>query len=384
MLLPALFFATSGLYAGIVVFKKSQPKKPLIATFSVRPEYKHTQVNYYLQDVSSINEGRLAPVEQWIDKDFAISTMSLGLVVAGTFVFPPLQFLGVGGLIYLVSPLWRKAYHDLVHRRRITRVVVESFVLPGVLLTGYFMAEALTYWFLYFALNLMAKTKGRTTHNLENVFDIPSFRSVWIQHDDVEVEIPLKEVKIGDIIVVQAGEIVPVDGIVIAGSASIDQHMLTGESQLNEKGIGDSVFATTMVLSGRVYVQVEQSGDQTISAQISQVLNEMAQFTDSIELRGVDMADRWALPYLMLGGLATSLVGPMGGLAILYFPVDDALYSAGPLGVLNYINVALKSGILIKDGRALELLRKVDTIVFDKTGTLTHEQPSIAEIHLCG
>jgi P-type E1-E2 ATPase len=113
-------------------------------------------------------------------------------------------------------------------------------------------------------------------------------------------------------------------------------------------------------------------------------LNQMTQYTDLLELRSVNMADHLALPSLMLSSLAAWSFGPAGGLAILWFPLDDVLYSTGPLGVLNYLEIALKRGILVKDGRVIELLREVDTIVFDKTGTLTEEQPHVANIHVCG
>lgn len=423
MLLPSLWVAAScSVYAGTKMYNKTKQDKPRFGDYLYQesvgsPDHQndlpsrgvknsvynqsdgqhpkflevlYTKFSKYKYNLSVAHDSELQnaeinvdPIETWIDKDFAISTGALILTVAGTLIYPPLMLVGAVGLAYLVIPVWHKAYHDLVHRRRITRMVVESFVLPGALLTGHFMAAALTYWFLYYSLNLMAKAKGHTTNNLGDVFDISSARSVWLQTKEGEIQTPLKEVQIGDVVIIQAGEIVPVDGIVIQGSAAIDQHMLTGEAQLAEKGVGDSVFATTMILSGRICIEVEQAGSQTISAQVGQVLNEMTHFTDLVELSSVDTADRWALPYLMLGGLATALFGPNGGVAVLYFPLDDALYSAGPLGVLNYLNIALKSGILVKDGRALELLREVDTIVFDKTGTLTQEQPHVAKVHTC-
>jgi heavy metal translocating P-type ATPase len=328
-------------------------------------------------------EAKAVSIDQQIDKDFKIATMALGFTTVGTFIYAPLSLIGIAGLTYLIFPIWRRAYHDIVHRHRITRMVLESIVLPGVLLSGYFLAAAITYWFLYFALRLMAKAKGHTTNTLETIFVTPSSRLVWVQNNGVEMEIPLKEVKVGDIVIIQAGEVIPVDGRIITGAASIDQHVLTGESQPVEKDVGDLVLAATLVLSGRIEIQVEKAGDQTVSAQISQTLNEMTQYTHLLELRSVNMADRWALPYLMLGGLATWSFGPATGLAVLWFPLDDVLYSTGPLGVLNYLDIALKHGIIVKDGRVIELLRKVDTIVFDKTGTLTEEQPHVAKIHVC-
>lgn len=328
-------------------------------------------------------EIKIVNIDKKIDNDFKIATIVLVSTIASIFIYAPLLIIGIAGLTYLIFPIWHKAYHDIVHRHRITRMVLESIVLPGVILSGHFFLAAITYWFLYFALRLMAKAKCHTTNLLETLFVIPSSRLVWVQSNSIEIEIPLKDVKVGDIIIIQAGELVPVDGIIVTGSASIDQHMLTGESQPVEKDVNDLVLAATLVLSGRISIKVEKAGEQTISAQIDQTLNQMTQYTDLLELRSINMADRWALPSLMLSSVATWLFGPARGLAILWFPLDDVLYSAGPLGVLNYLDIALKRGILVKDGRVIELLREVDTIVFDKTATLTEEQPHVVKIHVC-
>lgn len=323
-------------------------------------------------------------MEAQSQRDFSIAAGSLGFVTAGSLLFAPLTFIGVAGLFYLTVPTWRRAYYDLTKKRRFTRMVLEAIVLPGTILTGHYFAAAMAYFFLYFALRMVAKAKGRTNKNLQDVFVTPANRIVWAVHDGVEVECALKDVQIDDILVVEAGETVPVDGTVIEGSASIDQHMLTGESQLVEKELGDPVLAATVVLNGRIFIKVEKAGEETVSSQVSQVLNDMTSFTGTLELRSIDMADRWALPIAVLGGAATAMRGAKSGLAILWFPLDDALYTIGPLSVLNHLNMALKRGILVKDGRALEALRKVDTIVFDKTGTLTQDQPHVAQIHTSG
>ena len=291
---------------------------------------------------------------------------------------------GVVGLVYLVLPIWKRAYHDITRRKRFTRMVMESMVLPGTLLTGHFVAAASAYWFLYFALHIVAKAKGRATENLAEVFIAPAHQVVYIMRDGVEIELALETIQAGDILVVGAGEIIPVDGTIIEGQASIDQCLLTGEAQHVEKQVGDKVFSATMLLTGRILVSVEQAGQDTIANQTQQMLQGMMAFTSTLELRSTDMADRLALPYFAMGAAATVLRGASSGLAISWSPLDDALYAAGPLSVLNHLNCALRRGILVKDGRALEVLRQVDTVVFDKTGTLTQDVPQVVHIHTCG
>ena len=145
-------------------------------------------------------ESDIMMIETWIDKDFSIATASLALIIAGQTFFAPLLLGGVAGLVYLVWPTWKRAYYDITQKRRFTRMVLESLVLPGTILVGHFFAAATAYWFLYFALNMVSKAKGRTTQNLADVFVTP-------MRDGVEVEMTLKDVQVGDILVVEAGEI---------------------------------------------------------------------------------------------------------------------------------------------------------------------------------
>ena len=316
-------------------------------------------------------------------KNLSIASAALGLVLAGSF-FSPLSVVGVGGLIYLILPTWKQAYHDITIRKRFTRMVLESFALPITLLSGHVIAVAVAYWILYFAVYNVSKAKDNTSKNLANVFVAPSHQIVYVLRDGAEIEMTMEDIQIGDTLVIGAGEIIPVDGEIISGHASIDQHMLTGESQPIEKQQGDEVFSSTLLLSGNIHIKVEKAGIDTIANQTHQILSEMTSFTDNLELRGTNTADRMALPYFLAGTATTAMKGAGAGLAIIWSPLDDALYAAGPLTVLNYLNIGLQRGVLIKDGRALETLRKVTTIVFDKTGTLTNDVPSVIRTHACG
>ncbi len=330
------------------------------------------------------SDAQLAGSEKPGEKDYPVATATLGLALAGRFLYAPLTFAGVAGMLYLLWPTFKNAYHDLVHRRRFTTLVLEALVLPGTILAGQFLAVAVAFWFLYFALNNVAKAKWNANENLANVFIVPSTHRVYVVRDDVEVELAVKDLQVGDILVVGAGEIIPVDGTITQGHATIDQHMLTGESQPVEKQVHDPVFAATLVLDGNIRVRVGKAGKETLASQSVQILNDMTRYTDNLELRGTDAADRMALPMFMLGLATGAFMGVGRGLAIVWTPLDDALYAAGPLSVLNFLNIALRRGILVKDGRALEVLRQVDTIVFDKTGTLTKERPQVVNIHTSG
>ena len=173
---------------------------------------------------------------------------------------------------------------------------------------------------------------------------------------------------------------IPVDGIITQGSALIDQHALTGESQPTEKIIGDKVFASTIIVAGKVNLQVDKTGNETVIAKIGQILSNTAAFKSSTPVRGEEWADKSTIPVLAMTGIALVFSGPQKALAAFYSSFGDGVRLFAPLGTLNYLKLASHHGIFIKDGRALEGLTQVDTIIFDKTGTLTLEQPAVGRI----
>ena len=115
--------------------------------------------------------------------------------------------------------------------------------------------------------------------------------------------IALEKIEQGDVIVVNTGEGVPVDGVIVEGLAMVDQHALTGESQPAEKSVGDKVFASTMLIAGKIFVEVEQAGTETASAKIAAILNDSAGYKLSSQHRGEVLADRAVIPTLALGAL---------------------------------------------------------------------------------
>jgi len=234
----------------------------------------------------------------------------------------------------------------------------------------------------YFSRKLLIKTEDHSQKSLQDIFlQKPAF--IWIQQDDMEVEISFDSLQIGDVVVIQAGQTIPVDGTIISGTANVDQRALTGESQPVEKEAGDSVFASTLSLSGKIYIEVEKAGHDTVSAQIGDILSSTADFKSNIVSRGEKIIEYGAMPTLVLSALALPFLGVQSALATLYTAFGYHMRSAAPISVLNFLNMASQNGILIKDGRSLELLSEVDTFVFDKTGTLTQNEPHIGSIHTC-
>jgi Cu2+-exporting ATPase len=158
--------------------------------------------------------------------------------------------------------------------------------------------------------------------------------------------------------------------------------MLTGEAQPVEKGYGEEVYAATTLLTGALQIQVIKAGADAVAAQIGEIWSRTADYRTTVETRSEQLSNKSVLPTLGTGLLALLTLGPIGATAILLSNFSDAVQLAAPLSTLNFLHLAAKTGILIKDGRALEGLREVDTVVFDKTGTLTLEQPHVGELYL--
>ena len=179
---------------------------------------------------------------------------------------------------------------------------------------------------------------------------------------------------------VNTGEVVPVDGVIAEGLAMIDQHALTGESTPAEKGVGDRVFASTLLVAGKILVSVEKSGSETASAKISQILNDTAGYKLSSQHKGERLADKAVIPTLTIGAVGMATMGPYGAVAVLNSDFGTGIRMAAPLAMLSSLALCASKGILVKDGRALELMNEVDTVLFDKTGTLTRERPEVGRV----
>jgi Cu2+-exporting ATPase len=322
--------------------------------------------------------------EEEINSYIAASLGLLGLTTLGSVSYPFFTLLSVPGLIYLSIPIFKDSYEDLFKERRIGTNLIDSLALIVLLGGRYFWICSLIYTIYGFSEKLLLRVKDNSKQKLTNIFgELPSL--VWLQQGEIEVQVPLCELQADDIVIVHAGEIIPVDGTIADGVGSIDQRMLTGEAQPVELGIGDTVFASSLVLAGKVYIRVEKRGHETIVAKIGQILDNTTSYTSELQLKGEVLAEKCVTPTLALGLVTWPILGIQAVTKVLMLACfGQEMKILAPLSILNYLNLASSQHILIKDGRALEALQDVDTVVFDKTGTLTIEQPHVAAIYSCG
>lgn len=321
------------------------------------------------------------PLKQVHDYDFKIATTSLGISAAATFFNPALLPVGAVLMLYTAVPSFRRAYQSMRHDRRLGIDSLDTIIFTACLFTGEIFAGAMTAWFLSLGRKLLKQTRAESAKVLLQIFGKqPTLARVL--RDGQEVETNLERIKRDDRIIIYTGEVVPVDGIIVEGDAILDQHALTGESTPAEKGVGGKVFASTVMLAGKIVVRVERAGKDTASSKISQVLNKTVAHKLRAQSRGEELADKAVLPALGLSAVAGGAIGTSAALAVINSDLGTGIRMAAPLGMLTSITLCAQQGILVKDGRALELMRSVDTVLFDKTGTLTREKPEVGNI-LC-
>ncbi len=317
-----------------------------------------------------------------LDLSMALATGSIPLAAVAQFAFPPLLPVSAALFLYTSIPTFLAAKEQLFVERRIGCDALDVAVIVGCLATGQILPGAVLIWCLALGRTMVKRTEDRSKKMLLNVFGKQP-RFVWVVQDGVEVQVPLQNLAQGDVIVVNTGDVMPVDGVIAEGFAMIDQHALTGESTPAEKGPGDRVFASTVLVAGKVFVAVESSGTETASAKIGKILTDTAGYKLARQHAGERLADKAAVPMLALGALGYATMGPAGAVAIVNCDLGTGIRMAAPLAMLSSLALCATKGILIKDGRALDLMNEVDTVLFDKTGTLTRERPEVGHIHAC-
>lgn len=312
------------------------------------------------------------------------SYVSLAFSIARQFflVSPAVKLIGLGLYFYTLSPVLKESENALFKEKKFDSHVLDSFLVLAALATNQYFAAAFVQMIYHLSGSIKAKTQNKSKNMLINIFDQQPDK-VWVLREGVEIEMPLEAVEMGEMVMINTGEIIPVDGVIVAGMAAIDQHTLTGESQPAEKTVGDTVFAATIVRTGKIQIQVQKAGKETTVAKIGEILNNTTYYKTETQLRGEKWSDQTVVPQLVLTALLLPFIGPVSASAILNTNPGQRIKFLSSLDTLNYLNIAFHESILIKDGSSLEKLMTVDTLLFDKTGTLTQEQPDVARIVTC-
>ena len=204
---------------------------------------------------------------------------------------------------------------------------------------------------------------------------------VWLRTAQGEVLVPVSQIQPGDAVVVRAGGIIPVDGLVLEGEVTVNQASLTGESIPVPKRPGGAVYAGTVVEEGECVLEVKQASGQSRYDQIVHMIEQSEQMKSEAESKAANLADK-LVPYTFIGSLMSFVLtrNVARALSVLMVDFSCALKLAMPLAVLSAMREAGRAHITVKGGKFLEAVAAADTIVFDKTGTLTHACPRVAQV----
>jgi len=313
------------------------------------------------------------PVQFWCARRFYVAAYRA--VCAGTGNMDLLVSLGTLAAYGLSMYLWlvRGAEHATHGAGGLHLYFEAAAVVIALVLLGKWL-EARAKHQTSEAIRLLAALRPTTAHLLR---------------DGQTIEVPVEDLKLGDVVVVRGGDRVPVDGLIRVGASSIDESMLTGESLPVDKNPGDRVAAGSINGAGRLEVETRALGAETMLARIIRLVED-AQAAKAPIQRLVDKVAAVFVPIVLLIA-AVTVIGWMtagapletaliNAVSVLVIACPCALGLATPTAIIAGTGVAARHGILIKDAQALELARRIDVVAFDKTGTLTLGKPRVVAV----
>jgi heavy metal translocating P-type ATPase len=283
----------------------------------------------------------------------------------------------------------RKAYRSLAARAPTMELLLSLGILTAYFYSIYVLFQGSTHIYFDTSANLVAlilvgkffetAARQKATGSIHRLYQMMP-KKVRLKTSRGERLVAIEQLQIGDIFIVKPGEKIPGDGIIVKGSTSVDESLLTGESKPISKKEGAKIVGSAMNLSGHIHVRVTQTGGETTLARIIKMVENALLGKSRIE-KLVDRISRWFIPAVLLVCFSTFVflfiqgvsleTSIMRALTVLVIACPCALGIATPLALMAGIGYAARNGILIKDGSIFQKAAKLSTIFFDKTGTIT-------------
>ena len=307
------------------------------------------------------------------------------IILAGTIVLLfwlevlPLWCLWAGVAVGLY-PLVGTGIRDLLQQGKVGTEMFVTFATIIAVIGGEAIAGAVLMVIILIAEFIAELNTDRARASIRALIgSVPQVAIV--RSDGAEREVPVDQLRIGDIVLVRAGDKVPVDGHILAGDGSLNEAPITGESVPRDKAAGDEVFAGSVLESGAVDVRMEKAGEDTTFARIVKLV-EQAEESQAPVQRLADRVAAWLIPFMLIFLVVVYLLtlDVRKVVTLMVFTSPAELGLATPMVMIAAIARAARGGILIKGGAHLEALAKIDAVVFDKTGTLTIGKPAVQAV----
>lgn len=325
-----------------------------------------------LEQPAPANSGRL------LNRQYQEKLVNMVLFRAARTLFLPAPLQNLYTVIRSVHYFW----HGIrcLMRKKLEVEVLDALSIGVSIVRRDFNTAASVMFLLRLGELLEEWTRKKSLDDLARCMSLNVDR-VWLKTEETEVLVPIGQVKTGDCIHVHTGNVIPLDGKILASEACINQASLTGESLAVRKVPGACVYAGTVVEEGECVIQVEQKPGSSRYDRIVTMIEESEKLKSSTESRALALADR-LVPYTLAGTALTWLLtrNINRALSILMVDFSCALKLSMPLAVLSAMRECGSYHITVKGGKYLEAIARADTIVFDKTGTLTHATPTVAAV----
>jgi heavy metal translocating P-type ATPase len=318
--------------------------------------------------------GQVQPDEGW---RLALASGALGLSLTSPTL---LQAAAVGLAAYSSISSLNRATQAICEEHRLNVDVLDSLAIAISAAQGRTVTMAFMAWLIALGDWIRDRTAARSRRSLLGMLDYQR-RRAWVLRGSDKILLPVKEIEPGDTVVVYAGEMVPVDGVVISGIASVDQSTITGEAMPVEKHPEDRLYAASVVYEGKLYLKAECRAQDALAAQIVKMVESSPVGETRMQNYAEKFADRLVAPTIALAGLSYLLTRNLDlMLSILIIDFGTGIRVAAPTTVLASISAAAGRGVLIRGGNRMERLARIDAVVFDKTGTLTRGTPEITGV----
>ena len=313
-----------------------------------------------------------------LNREFEEKLVGKVLCKAACTLFLPSP-LRIARILWHMIPFVRRGLHCLL-RRRVKVELLDALSISISACRRDFGTAGMVMFLLEIGELLEEWTRKKSVADLARCMSLNVDR-VWLRTAQGEVLVPVSQVQPGDAVVVRAGGIIPVDGLVLEGEVTVNQASLTGESIPVPKRPGGAVYAGTVVEEGECVLEVKQASGQSRYDQIVHMIEQSEQMKSEAESRAANLADK-LVPYTFAGSLLSFVLtrNVTRALSVLMVDFSCALKLAMPLAVLSAMREAGRAHITVKGGQFLEVAAAADTIVFDKTGTLTHACPQVTQV----
>lgn len=324
---------------------------------------------------SAVTTSALVPA--WRRWPLTWPTVSLALSLS---MHPFVLAVNIPLLLWNALPVGERAWRVWSRDRRLNVDFLDVLAICASIAQGSLLTGAIVTWLVRLGDWIRDLTAAGSKRAISDLLEFQT-KTAWLLKDGQVVSIPASQVIPGNQVVVHPGEMIPVDGEVIDGIATVDQKTITGEGLPVTRRAGELVFAATVIREGKITVRAMRVGSETAAAQIVRLVEAAPVGETRMQNHAEKFADRLVLPSLALATGTALVTGDLNRfLSLVIVDYGTGIRVAAPTAVLSSMTHAARMGIIIKGGHYMERLAEVDTIVFDKTGTLTQGMPALGEV----